>query len=427
MPIVVLGLSHKTAPPDVRNRHAFPAERVVEALGALRDYTAVEEAAVVSTCNRLEIYAEVSDFETGVEQIKNFLTTYRSMGIEDFDKYLYTMLGAEAVEQLLRVATGIDSMLIGEAEILAQLKEAMVSAQTAHSIGPNLHRLFRLALEAGKRARSETGIGRDVVSLGSAAVELASRHCDVRAASALVIGAGKMGGIVARHLAARGAADITIANRTPERARLLADAVGARVIDLAEIDGQLADVDLIISATGRGSYAVTAGMLLARERPLLIVDIAVPCDVEPAVANSPGVTLYELADLQDVIERTLEERRAEVPAVEAIVAESRRDYMRWYDQRAVVPMINRLREKAEAIRATEIERLFSRLPELDDATRDSIVAASISIINRLLHEPVTRLRETGSVAIDVKAFGEQLERHLSQTVRSSGTGPTGRL
>jgi len=417
MPIVVLGLSHKTAPPEVRNRHAFPAERVVEALGALRDYTAVAEAAIVSTCNRLEIYAEVSDFETGVGQIKDFLTTYRAMGIEDFDKYLYTMLGSEAVEQLLRVASGVDSMLIGEAEILAQLKAAMTAAQAAHSIGPNLHRLFRLALKTGKCARTETRIGRDVVSLGSAAVELASRHCDIRAARALVVGAGKMGSIVARHLAARGTARVTIANRTPARGRRLAAAIGADVIGLADVGGRLQAVDLVISATGRGSYVLTADMTLERDRPLLIVDIAVPRDVDPMVAETPGVTLYELADLQDVIERTLEERRAQVPAVEAIVADSRREYMRWYEQRAVVPMINRLREKAEAIRATEIERLFSRLPELKPAERDSIVAASVSIINRLLHEPVTRLRETGTEALDAQAFSEQLERHLSKTLR----------
>jgi len=423
MPLVVLGLSHKTAPPHVRNRHAFPSDRVVEALGALRDYPGIDEAAILSTCNRLEFYADVADYEHGVAQIKEFLTTYRRMGIEDFDSYLYTMLGAEAVEQLLRVASGLDSMLIGEAEILGQVKEALSCAERADAAGPHLNRLFRLALETGKRARTETGIGRDVVSLGSAAVELASRHCRLRGARALVIGAGKMGSIVARHLAARGAREIVIANRTAQRGRALAQAVGGRAIELADVAGSLDGVDLVVSATGRGSYVISAGSFDARpRRRLLIIDIAVPRDVEPEVARIPGITLYELADLKDVIERTLEERRAEMPAVEAIVAQSLGDYMRWYASRAVVPLINRLREKAESIRAAEIGRLFSRLPELDASERATIEATSVSIINRLLHEPLTRLREEPARAlgdvVDLTSFGEQLERHLSATLKA---------
>ena len=179
MPIVVLGLSHKTAPPEVRDRHSFPAERVTEALGALRDYSAVREAAIVATCNRLEIYADVSDFEVGVGELKDFLTTYRSMRVEDFDKFLYTMLGFEAVVQLLRVASGLDSMLTGEAEIVAQVKEAFAAAQAAGTMGTHLSRLFRTALRAGKRVRTETSISRDVVSLGAAAVELAARRTNV--------------------------------------------------------------------------------------------------------------------------------------------------------------------------------------------------------------------------------------------------------
>src|SRR5438477_701854 len=166
MPIVVLGLSHKTAPPAVRDRHAFPTERVSEALGALADYPRIREAAIVATCNRLEIYADVSDFESGLGQLKDFLTTYRAMRVDDFDKYLYTMLGRDAVVQLLRVASGLDSMLVGEAEILAQIKEALAAAQRAGTMGTHLSRLFRSALRAGKRARTETNIGRDVVSLG---------------------------------------------------------------------------------------------------------------------------------------------------------------------------------------------------------------------------------------------------------------------
>ncbi|MBV8671693.1 MAG: glutamyl-tRNA reductase, partial [Candidatus Eremiobacteraeota bacterium] len=169
MPVVLLGLSHRTAPPEVRDRHTVPAQRIAEALRALSEYSAVRESVIVSTCNRLEIYADVDTYELGIAQLKEFLTTYRAMRVEDFDKYLYTMLGGEAVQQLYRVAAGLDSMLVGEPQIVNQVKEALRIANEAATIGPHLGRLFRTALQTGKRARTETGIGRDVVSLGAAA------------------------------------------------------------------------------------------------------------------------------------------------------------------------------------------------------------------------------------------------------------------
>ena len=433
MPIIVLGLSHKTAPDEVRNRHAFPAERIGQALCALRDYSAVREAAIVSTCNRLEIYADVSDFEAGVEQLKHFLTTYRHMRVDDFDKYLYTMLGAQAIEQLLRVACGLDSMLVGEEQIVGQVKDSLTAAQRAGSAGPHLNKLFRTALEAGKRARTQTGIGRDAVSLGGAAVELASRHCTLADARTVVVGAGKMGTIVAKHLRARGVAALTIVNRTPERAQRLADSLGAAYAGIDALPGSLAHCDLLITATGGGAHLVTAPMVrtaLAAGGPrLLVVDIAVPNDVEPNAAALPGVTLYQIGDLREVVDAALDERRGEIPAVEAIVAERLNAYVRWYQSRAAAPLIAALRSKAEAIRRTEIDRLFDRLPELDDRQRELIAGMSVSILNRLLHAPVTKLRETaaGGAGVsdsdlaaqlsDLAGLGRQLEAQLAHALR----------
>lgn len=434
MPIVVLGLSHKTAPPEVRDRHAFPAERVIEALGALRDYVAVREAAIVATCNRLEIYADVSDFEAGVGELKDFLTTYRSMRVDDFDKYLYTMLGAEAVVQLFRVASGLDSMLIGEAEIVAQIKSALAAAQSAGTMGTHLSRLFRTALRAGKRARTETSIGRDVVSLGAAAVELAARRKEIRSASVVVIGAGRMGATVARHLAARGAADIAIVNRTLSRAQTLAEEIGAVARPFADATALVAQADLAISAVGSGPYIVTADELRERmrtrsSRPLLIVDIAAPHDVDPAVASIDGVTLHELSDLRQVVEENLGSRRAAIPQVESIVESLAADYMRWYQSRAAVPLIAGLRKRAEQIRAGEIEKLFARHPELDEQQRAAIVQTSVSIINKLLHVPVTRLRESVAETaessdaaqvlgklFDLAGIEEQIERQFTASL-----------
>lgn len=432
MPIVALGLSHKTAPPEVRDRHAFPAERVTEALGALRDYPGIREAAIVATCNRLEIYAEVADFEAGVGEIKDFLTTYRAMRVEDFDQYIYTLLGEEAVVQLFRVASGLDSMLIGEAEIMAQLKESFAFAQAAGTMGAHLSRLFRTALRAGKRARTETSIGRDVVSLGAAAVELASRTVDLEAASAVVLGAGTMGTTVARHLAARKTPHVAIVNRTFTRARRVADEIGAVAVTLDALSTALAEADVAITAVGSGKHLITAADLSAimarrTDRPLLVVDIGAPHDVEPSARGVAGVTVFELADLRNVVDENLGGRRSAVPAVEAIVDELAHEFLRWYQSRAAVPLIARLRTRAERIRTAEIERLFASRPELDDVQRAAIVQASIGIINKLLHEPLTRLRETAASAqpvgspdalgklVDLASIEEQIERQFSTT------------
>ena len=434
MPIVLLGLSHRTAPPDVRDRHAFPPGRIVEALGVLHEYTAVREAAIVSTCNRLEIYADVSEFETGVAQLKEFLTSYRSMRVDDFDKYLYTMLGAEAIEQLFKVASGLDSMLVGEAEILAQVKEALRAAEAAGTAGSNLHHLFRKALETGKRARTETAIGSDAVSLGSAAVELAARHCDVTSTRALVVGAGKMAGIVARHLATRGAASIVIANRTVAKAKDLARAVGGDGAGLDDLPSLLANVDLVISAVGAGTSLITARMLESAlqgrpERPFLIIDVATPRDVEMAARDLSGVMVYELADLRQIVAAHLERRKGEIPAVEAIVAASVLAYSRWYLSRAAAPLIADLRRRAERVRATEIEKLFASLGNLSRHDRELIESASQAIVNRLLHAPVTQLRETMAdrphdaleagalqTLLDVEGLHRELERDLRETL-----------
>jgi glutamyl-tRNA reductase len=356
------------------------------------------------------------------------------MRVDDFDKYLYTMLGAEAVEQLFRVASGLDSMLVGEAEILAQIKEALRAAEIAGTAGSNLHHLFRKALETGKRARTETAIGNDAVSLGSAAVELAARHWDIRSARALVVGAGKMGGIVARHLAARGAASLVIANRTLTKAKRLAHEIGADGAGLDDVPALLANVDLVISAVGSGEPQITAHTLRAAVRsrvgrPILIIDVATPRDVEIAAREIDAVTVYELADLQQIVATHLERRRAEVPAVEAIVAGSVRAYMRWYLSRAAAPLIADLRRRAEVVRATEIGKLFASLGHLSTRERELIESASLAIVNRLLHAPVTQLRETIAdrsqdvlesdslqSLLDVDGLHRDLERDLRETL-----------
>lgn len=434
MPVVLLGLSHRTAPATVRDRHAMPTERLAAALRALCEYSAIREAAILSTCNRLEIYADVESYESGVAQLKEFLTGYRQMAVEDFDKYLYTMLGGEAVEQLFRVACGLDSMLIGEPQILSQVKDALRLAESAGSIGPHLGRLFRAALQTGKLARTKTAIGRDVVSLGAAAVELASHHCDIARSRCVVLGAGQMGTAVAKHLRARDPVSITIVNRSERRAAVLAGQVEGATASLADLPKVLANHDLIITAIGCGAFVIDESMVreavVARIGPaLLVVDIGVPRDVEPSAALLSNLVMYSIEDLREVVDRTLEGRRGEIPRVEAIVSEHVATYLDWYRTRGAAPLIASLRRKAEEVRAAEIQRLFASMPELDDAQREMVVAASVSIINRLLHAPVTKLRKTaaqGSLegeaqlaeVLDADAFSDRLLRQLDSQIFS---------
>ncbi|MEO7038810.1 MAG: glutamyl-tRNA reductase, partial [Candidatus Elarobacter sp.] len=327
MPLVCLGLSHHTAPVDVRERHAFPPAKMGEALIALRDYSAVREALMLQTCGRLEIYAELEDYEAGVGQLKAFLSNFRHGDVGDMESYMYTLLGTQAIEHLFRVSTGIDSMLIGEAEILGQVKEAYVQAQRAHALGKTLHTLFRQALEAGKAARTHTAISGDSISIATAAVACAKRHVgDLGGKTVLLIGAGKMGALAARRLKAEGATDIVVLNRSHRRAQDVADELGsiARAAEMPGLVAALETADVVVTSTGASHFVLTpdnvAEAMLARpNRPLFIVDIAVPRDVDPEAAQITGVAVVDIDGLKGVVDVTLDKRRDAIPMVEEII------------------------------------------------------------------------------------------------------------
>jgi glutamyl-tRNA reductase len=401
MPLVCLGLSHHTAPVEVRERHAFPPHTMGEALVALRDYQAVREAVMLQTCGRLEIYAEIEDYETGVGQLKAFLGNFRHGDVGDIDSYMYTLLGTQAIEHLFRVSTGLDSMLIGEAEILGQVKDAYVQAQRVHSLGKTLHTLFRAALEAGKGARTHTAIADSSTSIATAAVEYARRHvAGLEGKSALVIGAGRMGASAARRLKAEGVRDIVLLNRSQRRAQEVATALGgvARASEMPGIVAALQSADVVVTSTGASHFVLTPGnvaeaMLARPGRPLFIVDIAVPRDADPEVARIPGVALVDVDALKDVVDVTLERRREAIPLVEEIVAEHLERFGQWYRSRSAVPVITSLTQKAEAIREAELERLFARCPELSERERMLVTGMSLTIVSKLLHSAIVRIRD----------------------------------
>jgi glutamyl-tRNA reductase len=384
----------------VRERHAFPAHRMGEALIALRDYEAVREAVMVSTCNRLEIYAELEDYETGVTQLKQFLTNFRHGDVSDMSSYMYTLLGSQAIDHLFRVSTGLDSMLIGEAEILGQVKDAYIQAQRARSLGKTLHTLFREALNAGKAARSQTKIGNESTSVATAAVDFAKSHVgSLSASSVLIIGAGKMGALAAKRLKLEGAAELSVMNRSRDRASSVVAGLGVgRALDMPGLVDALQTTDIVITSTGASHFILTPGnvaeaMLGRPDRPLTIIDIAVPRDVDPEVARIPGVHLVDIDALKHVVEDNLDHRREAIPLVEEIISEHTERFHAWYQSRVAVPIITSLTQKAEAIREAEVERLFARCPDMTDRERMLVTGMSLTIISKLLHTAVVKIRD----------------------------------
>ena len=387
MPLVCMGLSHNTAPVDVRESHAFPAHKMGEALIALRDYGAVKEALMLQTCGRLEIYAELEDYEEGVSQIRQFLGNFRHGGVEDMDSYMYTLLGSQAIDHLFRVSTGLDSMLIGEAEILAQVKDAFIQGQRAQSLGKTLHSLFREAINAGKEARTQTDIGGQSVSIATAAVNFAIAHVgDLRGTSVVVVGAGKMGSLVARRLKAEGCREIKVINRA----------------DMHGIVPAMANADIVVTSTGAQTFVLTVenvseAMRARPARPLFIVDIAVPRDCDPDVATIEGVSVVDVDGLRGVVDVTLERRREAIPMVEEIIGEHTERFHNWYQSRVAVPVISSLVQRAESLRERELERLFARCPELTERERMLITGMSLTIISKLLHSAITKIRDKAIV------------------------------
>lgn len=401
MPLVCLGLSHNTAPVDVRERHAFPAHKMGEALVALRDYEAVREAVMLQTCGRLEIYAELEDYESGVGQLKAFLSNFRHGDVSDMESYMYTLLGTQAIDHLFRVSTGLDSMLIGEAEILGQVKDAYVQAQRARSLGKTLHTLCREALEAGKAARSQTAISGESTSIATAAVVKAKEHVGtLEGKTVLVVGAGKMGSLAARRLKAEGATDVIVLNRSHKRAQAVVDKLGSigRTAEMPGIVDALKGADVVVTSTGASHFVLTPGnvaeaMLARPSRPLFIVDIAVPRDVDPEAARIPGVGVVDVDGLKDVVDVTLEKRRESIPLVEEIIAEHVERFQQWYQSRVAVPVIASLVGKAEAIREAELERLFARCANLSERERMLITGMSLTIVSKLLHSAIVKIRD----------------------------------
>ncbi|MHB0977100.1 MAG: glutamyl-tRNA reductase [Candidatus Aquicultorales bacterium] len=398
MHILATGLSHKTAPIDIREKVTFPEHTLPEALECLTRCESVNEAVILSTCNRMEIYAVVEDVADGKEQVADFLRNYHELD-RDLDGYLYFHEGPSAVHHVFRVVSSLDSMIVGEAQILGQVKEAYQWAYEAQATSVVLNRLFRHALQVGKRVRTETEIGESAVSISYAAVELAKKVFESLAGrTALIVGAGEMSELTARHLVSNGVARVLVTNRTFARAKELAQKFGGEPIKFDDFTHRLPEADIVISSTASPDYVITkaavgAAMQRRRNKPIFLIDIALPRDIDPEVGKLYNVFVYDIDDLESVVQSNMEERTRSAQVCEGIVEHEVTDFISWISTLEVVPTIAALRDKAEGIRLLELEKTLRRFKDLSDDELSALNALTTGIINKLLHAPVVRAKE----------------------------------
>jgi glutamyl-tRNA reductase len=368
------------------------------ALKSLSGRDDIREAVVLSTCNRTEIYAVVERFHGAYDEIQKFLSETSGINVEDIEPHLYSQWDEEAIKHLFEVSSGLDSAVLGESEIIGQVRNAWEVAMAEGASRNTLNLLFRYALEVGKRARTETAISRSTASVSHAAVEMAEDIIGSLAGKrVLVVGAGEMGEGVATALAREGAEHVTVLNRTESRGEALAKKVGAKVSSFEQLEQELSTTDVLVACTGSGNVIIDQAMLRrARENvstPVLIVDIALPRDVDDKVAELPGVTLRDLDHLSAWAQRGLELRAAEVNQVRAIIGDEVQRFSQDQAQRQAAPLVAQLREVVESVRHAEMERYGSRLGEMTDEQREAVDSIVRGIVAKLLHSPSVRLRE----------------------------------
>jgi glutamyl-tRNA reductase len=406
MSVVVVGLSHRTAPLELLERMAVPDERLPKALADLVARDFVSEAVVLSTCHRIEVYAVAERFHGAMADVRHFLSELSFVAPEEFSDHLYVHYDDAAAAHLFSVAAGLDSVVLGESQILGQVRDAWERARAEGAAGSRLSQLFRHSLEVGKRARSETAIARGITSLSQAAVAMAGDRLGGLAGRAVVVlGAGEMGAGLVDEVAEASVSGtcVTVANRTRPRAERLAERAGGRAVTLDELPAALAGADLLLTSTGSTSVVLTGAevkrALAARpDQPLLIVDLGMPRDVDPAVAALPGVSLLGLADVETFVDASMEERRREVVPVRAIVAEEVDRWVEAVTARFATPTVAALRQRAEDVRLAELARYRNRLADLEPREREAVEALTRSLLGKLLHDPTVRLKDAAGSA-----------------------------
>jgi len=402
--VVVVGLNHRTVPLHLLERMTVPASRLPKALADLTSREHVTEAVVLSTCNRIEVYVFAEKFHGAYQDIRNFFAEASHVAPEEFSDHLTSLYDGDAARHLFSVASGLDSAVLGEHEILGQVRKSWETASTEGAVGPVLNPLFRHALEVGKRVRTETAISRNITSVSQAAVAMATERLGgLEGRQVLVVGAGEMGEGLARALHGGGVAGIRVANRTWDRAVEVAGRLGGEPVRLDDLPHHLVEVDMLLTSTGASAVILEHGDLASvvgerHGRELLVVDIAVPRDVDPAAGEIDGLTLLDMDDLREFAEVGIRERQREVTAVQVIVDAELDRYVDESTARSVAPLVASLRARGDLVRSGELQRLSARLGDLDDRQRDAVEALAAGIVGKLLHEPTVRMKDAAGTA-----------------------------
>lgn len=412
MHIIVVGLNYRTAPVEIREQFTFSEQELPEALQALKDTKSILECVIVNTCNRTELYAVVDQLHVCGHFIRDYLAKRFNIQTTQFTNHLYIYEDEEAMDHLFRVTTGLDSMVIGETQILGQVKQSFLSAQKQKTTGTFFNMLFKQAVTMAKRAHNETSIGESAVSVSYAAVELGKRiFGDFRRKNVMIVGAGKMSELTARHLYSQGVKEVFVVNRTLDRALELSRQFQGTAVPIEEMVDRMNEVDIIITSTGSNQYILTPAEMKQMKsrmasRPLFIIDIAVPRDVDPEISQMENIFLYDIDDLEGIVDSNLEQRKKEAEKIEGMIKVELAEYQQWYKTLGVGPVIRAVQEKSAAIHQETMDSLLNKLPDLDEREIKVIQKLTKSMVNQMLHEPIQRLKERsaqkhGEVALDM--------------------------
>jgi glutamyl-tRNA reductase len=429
MKLVAVGVSHRTAPVELREAVDFSRAGFDAALAALATRRVARETVVVSTCNRAEIYA-AADSDTVADACARFIAEYHGLPWESIAPHVFRLRGPEAARHLFRVAAGLDSLVVGEPQILGQVKEAFAAANGVRHTGALLNRLFTTAFTVGKRVRSETGLGEGAVSVSYAAIALAKKiFRDLKGLNVLILGAGEMAELTGVHLQAQRVRKITIASRTLASAEALAAQLGGSAIPWSSLPSALGSVDIVVTATGATEPVLTRArieeaMRPRRGRPLFVIDIALPRDVEASAGNLDDVFLYNLDDLQTIVQENLARRTAELDRAERIVGEELERFTSWLQSRDIVPTVVALRQRFESIRQSELQRLEPKLASLPPDARARVDEITRLIIEKLLLTPTEQLKSINDETMAV-AYADAVNKlfSLGEEGRQPAAGP----
>jgi glutamyl-tRNA reductase len=398
MKVLVAGLNHKIADVDVREKLAFTGSKLEEGLSRFSGLPEVDEAIILSTCNRVELYANVSETEKASESIKTFLSEFHTINRDSLGKALYFYHGTEAVEHVFKVASSLDSMIVGEPQILGQLKAAFDLALAKKTTGILLNKLMKKAISTAKRVRTETRIAENAVSISFSAVELAKKiFTDLSKKVCMLLGAGEMAELAAKHLISNGVREVLVANRTFERACSLAEEFHGRPVKFEDFLQEMVRADIVICSTGAPSYIVMKSQMQKvmkerKQRQVFLIDISVPRNIDPEINDLENVYLYNVDDLQGVVDSNLFERQKEAEKAKKIIAEELETFLKWQASLDSVPTIKALREKAEEMRKEEIDKLFHKLSGIGEKEREAIEYMATALVNKLIHPPTAALK-----------------------------------